>query len=59
MASGRVVVGRLLLRGPSGFQGRTLLLLRHVASLDLPDEHDGGDPWEVAVQFLLSHVITP
>ena len=58
MMSCRVVVGRPILRGPSGFQSRTLLAtssLRH----NMPLSHDGGDPWEGAVQFLVGHVIAP
>ena len=42
----RVVVGRPLLRGPSGFQSRTMLtILRHDASHDLPDEDAVVSRW--------------
>ena len=56
----RVVVGRPLLQGPSGFRAGLSWLFRHDASHDLPDEDTlGGDPWDGALQFLVGHVIVP
>ena len=52
----RAVVGRPLLRGPSGFQSRILLA---ASSWRITLSHDGGDPWEGAIQFLVDHVVAP